>query len=104
MTPRPYIMLGGTVAQPTLKLHKERTMTGAEFKAARQSLGFNQTQLAALMGYHGQPAISTIELTEGEIAIRPALLMQAYIDGYRPIDWRRYGKVPEKKEGTPCAP
>jgi transcriptional regulator with XRE-family HTH domain len=63
-------------------------LTATDFREARLKLGLTQRQLAPLLGYGKQQAVSDIET--GLYAIRPqaALLLQAYLDGYRPrIGW-----------------
>ena len=62
-------------------------MTPAEFRQARQTLGLDQTQAAALLGYSSQARISEVERgirNPGESVTR---LLRAYLDGYRPNDW-----------------
>ena len=46
-----------------------------------------QVELARVMGYSGQPAISAIENATGDVPAQTARLMQAYSEGYRPVDW-----------------
>lgn len=61
-------------------------MTGAEFRAARESLGLTQSQLAKLVGYGSQSRIAEVEARH-EAPACPARLLRAYLDGYRPGDW-----------------
>lgn len=61
-------------------------MTPAQFKEARQSLGLNQHQLAAMLGLGSQTRISAIE-NGATITPMCQRLMQAYAAGYRPNDW-----------------
>ena len=85
----PIIWLGGTAAEPTLKITKEsEAMTPKLFCAIRKGFHLNQTELAAVMGYSGQSAISRIEhgVTVPPLAER---LLQSYRWGYRPRDWPR---------------
>ncbi len=92
----PIIVLGGTAAEPTLKIIKEpEAMTPAVFLTIRNRLHLNQTELAEVMGYSGQSAISRIE--RGVVC--PPLaerLIRAYGWGYRPKDWPP-GKNPAGK-------
>ena len=59
-------------------------MTPAEFRAARKSLGWTQEQAAAALGYGGNRAISALETGERQVSATLALLVQAYLDGWRP--------------------
>lgn len=61
-------------------------VTGSEFKAARESLGLTQTQLAKLIGYGSQSRIAEVEAREAAPSC-PSRLLRAYLDGYRPADW-----------------
>ena len=92
----PTIRLGGTAAEPTLKITKERdAMTPDVFRIRRLILELNQKELASVMGYASQPAISRIE--RGSVV--PPLadrLIRAYGWGYRPRDWPP-GKHPAGK-------
>ncbi len=87
------IRLGGTAAQPTLKITKEiPEMRPDRFRAARLRLivagrTITQAELAAVMGYSGQPAISAIENGVSDVPAQSARLMLAYTAGYRPMDW-----------------
>ena len=64
-------------------------MTPAEFRELRHKLGLNQTQLGKIMGYGvaGQSRISEVEGGNGLVPAKAALLMEAYVSGYRPSDW-----------------
>lgn len=65
-------------------------MTPAEFRAARDSLGWTQDEAAAALGYGSAQAISDLERGKrGKDGIpRPtAILMRAYLDG-RLHDWQ----------------
>lgn len=59
-------------------------LTGEQMRKARQELGLTQKQLAPLLGYNKQQAVSDLE--RGAYTIRPqtSLLLQAYVEGYRP--------------------
>jgi len=61
-------------------------MTSTEFRTARKQLGLTQAELAAVMGYHAQPAISDIE-NGGTVPAQAARLILAYMRGDRPDDW-----------------
>lgn len=66
-------------------------MTASQFKQARQSLGLTQSQLGILLDTDGQ-SIRRVEMdsdasTRRKPAPRMARLLQAYLDGYRPVDW-----------------
>jgi DNA-binding transcriptional regulator YiaG len=63
-------------------------MTAAEFKAARQTLGLTQVQIAPMLGLGAASRVSEIEAGK-KVPKQAGLLMQAYIDGYRPTDWPR---------------
>lgn len=71
-------------------------MTPEQFKKAKQKLGLSYDQIAILLGYNGKRRVAQVmRMVIGERTIRPAqaLLIQAYLDGYRPIGW------PATKEG-----
>ncbi|MDQ0324106.1 transcriptional regulator with XRE-family HTH domain [Pararhizobium capsulatum DSM 1112] len=61
-------------------------MTREEFKAIRKRLGFTQSELAALLGYHSGVRISEFERTKNPISVPRllALVMQALDSGWRP--------------------
>jgi DNA-binding transcriptional regulator YiaG len=58
-------------------------MTGAAFKAHRESLGLTAGALAALMGYSRVATVFEIE-ARATVAGPPAVLMLALLDGWRP--------------------
>ena len=62
-------------------------MSPCEIRAARRSLGLTQAQLAAMLGYARSDRVSEIErgIEQPSAAVRR--LLQAYLDGYRPVDW-----------------
>lgn len=62
-------------------------MTPAEIRQARQSLGLNQTQAAAMLGYGASSRVSEIEVGARVPNASVLRLMRAYLDGYRPDDW-----------------
>jgi DNA-binding transcriptional regulator YiaG len=62
-------------------------MTPTDFRAARESLGLSQTDLAPLLGFGSSQGVSNIERGVRNPGAAVALLMQAYLDGYRPADW-----------------
>lgn len=59
-------------------------MTPAEFRAARKRLDWTQAEAAAALGYAGNRAISALETGERQVSATLALLVQAYLDGWRP--------------------
>lgn len=66
-------------------------MTPAEFRAARESLGLTQAQLAQAMGYGSQTRISEIE-SRAEVPPQTALLMRAFVLFGLPDQWPRFAK------------
>ena len=66
-------------------------MTAADVRAARQSLGLTQAQLAPLLGYapgpNPQARVSDLERGVHPVDGAKARLLTAYLDGYRPLDW-----------------
>lgn len=62
-------------------------MTSNEFRETISALGLNQKQAAALLGYGAATRVS--ELANGVRPVPMAVerLLQAYVDGYRPVDW-----------------
>lgn len=78
-------------------------MTPAEFRNARLRLSLNQTDLAEVMGYSGQPQISAIENATTDVAAQSSRLMESYMGGWRPRDWptRVIGKAFPQKLPTP---
>ncbi len=70
-------------------------MTPAVFLTIRKRLHLNQTELAKVMGYSSQAAISRIECG---VVVPPLAerLIRAYGWGYRPKDWPK-GKNPAGK-------
>ena len=62
-------------------------MTPAAFRAARKQLGLTQAGLAAMMGLASSDVVSKIERGAFPSGATVQRLLQAYIDGYRPIDW-----------------
>ena len=61
-------------------------MTPAEFRTARKQLGLTQTQAASMLG-RTLRNIQQWEGAEREIDNAAALLLRAYLNGYRPDDW-----------------
>jgi len=64
-------------------------MTSEEFKAIRKRLGFNQAELAALLGYGSAVRISEFERPTNPVAVPRlvAMLMTAMDEtGWRPRD------------------
>jgi DNA-binding transcriptional regulator YiaG len=62
-------------------------MTPTDIKHARKSLGLTQAQIAPLLGYAATPRVSELERGERMPGACAVLLLQAYLDGYRPKDW-----------------
>jgi transcriptional regulator with XRE-family HTH domain len=65
-------------------------MTPANLKAARHTLGLSLNEMARLLGYtgtHGAQQVRKMESGNRAIREAQALLVQAYLDGYRPADW-----------------
>ena len=62
-------------------------MTPTELREARQTLGLSQLQMANALGFNRAASVSDME--RGAKAITPtvALLVAAYLSGWRPIDW-----------------
>ena len=61
-------------------------MTPAEFKQARQSLGLTQPQAADMVGRKLRN-VQQWEAGDRAVDQAAALLVAAYIAGYRPADW-----------------
>ena len=61
-------------------------MTPAEFKQARKSLGLTGEQAAPLFGLGDSSRVYNIESAK-TVPAWHELLMQAYLDGYRPKNW-----------------
>ena len=79
-------------------------MKPKEFRDGRiEVLLLNQTDLAKVMGYCNQPVVSHIENSASDVPAQTARLMQAYLDGYRPLDWptRAIGKAFGNKQPNP---
>lgn len=74
-------------------------MTPDEIRAARKSLALTQGQLASVLhlGKRGQSTVSEWERGVKSPSPHMALLLRAYLDGYRPADW------PVKPMEGPCA-
>ena len=68
-------------------------MTGEEFKAIREKLGFSQAQLAKLLGYSHLTLISSMERPKNRRGVPQHLgwLMEAIDGGFWSKDW------PERK-------
>ena len=65
-------------------------MTPEQMYLARKSLGLTLDQMAVALGYQGMSARSQMHhLETGRREIRPAqrLLVEAYLDGWRPKSW-----------------
>ena len=65
-------------------------MTPKQIARARQTLGLTLEQLATLLGYQGtQRRQMQYDLETGRREIREPQrrLVEAYIAGYRPVDW-----------------
>lgn len=59
-------------------------MTPAEFRAALDQMGWTQEQAAAALGYSHNTAISALARGERRVSATLALLVRAYLDGWRP--------------------
>lgn len=75
-------------------------MTPARFRSIRETLELTQAELAAVMGYSGQPSISEIERGL-KVPGQAARLLEAYLGGWRPTDWPPGRKPAQTKECTP---
>lgn len=71
-------------------------MTPADIKQARAQLGLTQIQLGRMLGLDWSDAATRIYISRAENGhptrqLNPAqaLLLRAYISGYRPDDWPR---------------
>lgn len=67
-------------------------MSPDQIKEARRKLGLNLDQMATLLGYDGEHRRQMMHKLEvGERAIREPQrrLIEAYLAGYRPVDWPR---------------
>ena len=65
-------------------------MSPSQLKEARRELGLTLDQMAIMLGYDGTQARSQMHnLEAGRRELRPAQrrLMEAYLSGYRPVDW-----------------
>lgn len=62
-------------------------MTPREFLKARHQLGLTQEQAARMLGYRNRSRISEIENGKTNPSTSVTLLLQAYLDGYRPKHW-----------------
>jgi transcriptional regulator with XRE-family HTH domain len=77
-------------------------LTPVEMKAARIRLGLSQAELGSMLGV-GKKHVSRMENRSiGHAEWRPvreqtARLLQAYLGGYRPIDWPENPKGPQAK-------
>ncbi len=61
-------------------------MTPTDFKQARQSLGLTQAQTAAMVGRKTRN-VQQWEAGDRAVDQAAALLVAAYLAGYRPADW-----------------
>lgn len=62
----------------------------ADLKEARLRLGLTQTHMGEMLGYSGAHVRQMVyEIEQGQKPLMPcqARLLQAYLDGYRPVDW-----------------
>lgn len=69
----------------------DHTMSAEEFKSARLNLGFTQHTWGLLIGYNDRKYLRN-HINQIESGVKPvrkvqALLIKAYINGYRPNDW-----------------
>lgn len=71
-------------------------MTGPDLRAARKSLGISQRQLGELIGYGGEnprQSIGRMERGCQPIPKHIELIVDAFVQGYRPQDWPEKGRV-----------
>jgi len=71
----------------TTQVGSPRTMTPDEILAARKTLSLTQGQLAPLLGYALKDRVSELERGVRKPGAAVALLLRAYLAGYRPQDW-----------------
>lgn len=64
-------------------------MDNVEFREIRHRLGLTQAELARVLKYEAALTISTYERDRNprQVPTHVALLMSAYEEGYRPVDW-----------------
>lgn len=62
-------------------------MTPEEVREARLKLRLTPEQIAPLLGYGNRVRVYELENGKRSIGTAAALLLQAYLDGYRPADW-----------------
>lgn len=69
------------------------TLTPAEFKEARQTLGLDALQAADMLRFAAtsdqarRNAISRVETGRAPLSPERTELLRAYLAGYRPADW-----------------
>jgi transcriptional regulator with XRE-family HTH domain len=59
-------------------------------KASREKLGLTQTQMGTLLGYSGENVRQMVyDIETGRRDLMPCQrrLLEAYLSGYRPVDW-----------------
>ena len=62
-------------------------MTPQQFKEARLALGLTPEQIAPLLALSDRSRIYEIEGGKRNVSKAVGLLVQAYLDGYRPDNW-----------------
>lgn len=62
-------------------------MTPQQFKGARLTLGLTPEQIAPLLALSDRARIYEIEGGKRNVSKAVGLLVQAYLDGYRPANW-----------------
>ena len=62
-------------------------MTPQQFKEARLTLGLTPEQIAPLLALSDRARIYEIEGGKRNVSKAVGLLLQAYLDGYRPDNW-----------------
>lgn len=60
---------------------------GNHFRQSREKLGLTQDEMSRVLGYVSQSKISDIERGVRRPSQAVSLLLQAYLDGYRPVQW-----------------
>lgn len=68
-------------------------MTGAEIRAARESLGLTQLQFAQVLGYAHVTRISEFEHGKGSPSAQTVLLIRLYLSGVRPDYWPKNART-----------
>lgn len=67
-------------------------MTPSEIRAARETLGLLQEEIAPLLGYGAATRVSAIETGAARPSKSVILLLQLYLSGCRPANWPGEGR------------